>query len=352
MNRALLAIACMLVASTASAQAKNRAPKANPGGPYTAIIGQALVVDGSASTDDDGSIAKYHWTASNGYEVWALDTPKGALIFPIVGSYSLKLVVVDNKGAASTGVSTTVTVGAPPPPPPPPPEVCGDGIDNDGDGLVDEGCTPPPPPPAEICGDGIDNDGDGLVDEGCTPPPSEASPDGTVVPPAASITDAAGNVWTLGAIPDSAPTLHIVVCNGHPAESGYASAIRYLGGVVAVLASDSVWYQVACGSGSASGGGGGSPPPPSAPNIRVLSFAPHDQAEYAAVIQRVLLQIDSPTGVLVQVVELGKPSATEDTGVVTVPVALALTVGQTYQARVAVCSEVVCAYSAGASFVF
>jgi hypothetical protein len=43
-------------------------------------------------------------------------------------------------------------------------EICGDGIDNDGDGEVDEGC---PPPPVEICGDGIDNDGDGLVDENC-----------------------------------------------------------------------------------------------------------------------------------------------------------------------------------------
>ena len=43
---------------------------------------------------------------------------------------------------------TYITDGAPPPPPPPT-EVCGDGIDNDGDGLVDEGCviTPPPPPP-------------------------------------------------------------------------------------------------------------------------------------------------------------------------------------------------------------
>ena len=41
-------------------------------------------------------------------------------------------------------------------------EICGDGIDNDGDGLIDENC---PPPQEEICGDGIDNDGDGVVDE-------------------------------------------------------------------------------------------------------------------------------------------------------------------------------------------
>jgi hypothetical protein len=44
------------------------------------------------------------------------------------------------------------------------PEICGDGIDNDKDGQIDEGCL------VEICGDGIDNDGDGQIDEGCPPP--------------------------------------------------------------------------------------------------------------------------------------------------------------------------------------
>lgn len=48
-------------------------------------------------------------------------------------------------------------------------EICGDNIDNDGDGLVDENCV-------EICGDGIDNNLDGQIDEGCppipTPPPT------------------------------------------------------------------------------------------------------------------------------------------------------------------------------------
>lgn len=47
--------------------------------------------------------------------------------------------------------------------PPPPPPACGDGIDNDGDGFIDE----------EII-DGIDSDGDGLVDEDtiCAAPPA------------------------------------------------------------------------------------------------------------------------------------------------------------------------------------
>ena len=34
--------------------------------------------------------------------------------------------------------------------PPPPTEVCGDGIDNDQNGQVDDGCGPPPPPPIPL----------------------------------------------------------------------------------------------------------------------------------------------------------------------------------------------------------
>ena len=59
--------------------------------------------------------------------------------------------------------------------PPGPIEICGDGIDNDGDGQIDEGCAPGPP---EICGDGIDNDGDGLIDEGCAADGIEVCGDG------------------------------------------------------------------------------------------------------------------------------------------------------------------------------
>jgi hypothetical protein len=63
-------------------------------------------------------------------------------------------------------------------PPPPKTETnCADGIDNDGDGLVDckdsdcPACTPTPCPAGKECCDGIDNDGDGQIDEGnvCAP---------------------------------------------------------------------------------------------------------------------------------------------------------------------------------------
>jgi hypothetical protein len=89
----------------------------------------------------------------------------------------------------------------------PPPPVCADGLDNDGDGVVDHpadpGCaspddpdeTDPPPPPPAVCADGLDNDNDGLIDHpadpGCAGADDGDETDQTP-PPAGSIVAAAG----------------------------------------------------------------------------------------------------------------------------------------------------------------
>ena len=53
------------------------------------------------------------------------------------------------------------------------PEVCADGLDNDCDGRVDNGCTTPiclTPGSPEICDNGLDDDCDGTIDDGCSGP--------------------------------------------------------------------------------------------------------------------------------------------------------------------------------------
>ncbi len=86
--------------------------------------------------------------------------------------------------------------------PPPPAAQCNDGIDNDGDGLVDmddPGCTDVNDndeynaPPATQCNDGVDNDGDGLVDmddPGCT---DASDNDEYNAPPATQCNDGVDN---------------------------------------------------------------------------------------------------------------------------------------------------------------
>jgi hypothetical protein len=60
-----------------------------------------------------------------------------------------------------------------------PREICLNGIDDDGDGEVDESaCLPPISGKGEICDNGIDDNGNGYVDEfGCTDRPLEPLPE-------------------------------------------------------------------------------------------------------------------------------------------------------------------------------
>ncbi|RKZ94676.1 MAG: hypothetical protein DRQ46_09565, partial [Gammaproteobacteria bacterium] len=77
--------------------------------PETGEAPLTIALDGSASTDTDGTIASYKWTASDGQTV---EGQNAQLTFNEVGDYTITLEVTDNEGATAQ-VQKTVTVQAP-----------------------------------------------------------------------------------------------------------------------------------------------------------------------------------------------------------------------------------------------
>jgi PKD repeat protein len=97
-----------LSAKTSTAPPPNQAPTAAF---TTATSGLGLSVNGSGSSDPDGSIAGYAWTFGDG------QTATGATAshtYASAGTYTVGLTVTDNSGAPSAVVTHSVTVTAPP----------------------------------------------------------------------------------------------------------------------------------------------------------------------------------------------------------------------------------------------
>lgn len=84
----------------------NNSPVANPGGPYSAVEGQAVSLDGSGST---GSIALYEWDINNDetYE-YSSSSPAQSHTYLQQGTYSVRLRVTDNLGATGTATTTAI----------------------------------------------------------------------------------------------------------------------------------------------------------------------------------------------------------------------------------------------------
>ncbi len=98
----------------------NQPPTANAGGPYSGNEGAAIMLDGSGSSDSDGTIAGYQWslgtftTPSTGSCSFVSGTSTGvspSVICTDNGSLTVSLTVTDDDGAASTPAQATVTVG-------------------------------------------------------------------------------------------------------------------------------------------------------------------------------------------------------------------------------------------------
>jgi PKD repeat protein len=93
-------------ATIATLPAGNRAPVARPGGPYSAVAGQAVSLTGSTSSDADGDALTFEWTfgdAQIGAGVSIAHT------YTEPGTYIAALTATDAAGARNTA-TTTVTV--------------------------------------------------------------------------------------------------------------------------------------------------------------------------------------------------------------------------------------------------
>ncbi|GAA0560871.1 PKD domain-containing protein [Chitinophaga japonensis] len=102
---------------TGSGGTTNNPPVANAGTDKTITLPASSVqLDGSASRDTDGSIAKYAWKKVSGPAGETLATPAAAktnVTGLVAGTYVFELAVTDDKGAAATD-RVTVTVKAGP----------------------------------------------------------------------------------------------------------------------------------------------------------------------------------------------------------------------------------------------
>ena len=61
------------------------------------------------------------------------------------GNFRIQVFAPEGVNPSNVGIQLFAPESVNPPQPPPSQEICGDGIDNDGDILIDEGCPPSPP---------------------------------------------------------------------------------------------------------------------------------------------------------------------------------------------------------------
>ncbi|GMQ84796.1 MAG: hypothetical protein BMS9Abin07_0361 [Acidimicrobiia bacterium] len=91
----------------------NTPPTSDPGGPYRRREGKPLRLDGSGSSDPDGTIVSYRWTASGG----SFDDPTSKTPMytaPDDGIYELTLVVTDDGGLSDSRTTRLVAINAEP----------------------------------------------------------------------------------------------------------------------------------------------------------------------------------------------------------------------------------------------
>lgn len=82
-------------------------PRADPGGPYVGVVGEPISMDGSNSSDTDGTVVSWEWEFGDNV---IMNGPEVQHSYGTVGQYLVTLTVTDNLGATDVSY-TTATVG-------------------------------------------------------------------------------------------------------------------------------------------------------------------------------------------------------------------------------------------------
>jgi len=96
--------------SSANIGLGNQPPVANTDGPYSGIAGVAVALDGSMSSDPDGSIISYTWDFGDGTSGTGASTTH---TYASANLYNVSLTVMDDTGATDS-IATTATITAAP----------------------------------------------------------------------------------------------------------------------------------------------------------------------------------------------------------------------------------------------
>ena len=101
---------------TATVTVTNTAPVANAGGPYSANQGVAVALDGSGSSDPDGTLTLYEWDCTNNgsYDTSSGSPTASTCTYGSPGLYTVRLRVTDDDGATTLDqANVTITNTAP-----------------------------------------------------------------------------------------------------------------------------------------------------------------------------------------------------------------------------------------------
>src|SRR5690349_11011837 len=101
--------------SSSGGTTPNTPPVANAGAAQTVNAGATVTLNGTLSSDADGTIASYAWSQTGGTAVTLSSGSTSQPTFPApslatASTLTFSLVVTDNRGAASSASTVTVTV--------------------------------------------------------------------------------------------------------------------------------------------------------------------------------------------------------------------------------------------------